>query len=255
MEEKRSSASISGAGKISGGLYERISISGAGKIDGDVDAEEISASGAVKIAGRTIASRLRASGSIAFDDDAQIGEAEISGSCRFKGNLKVKEIKSSGSIKVSGNILGEYVKISGGLGVDGNVETDIFRMSGAFAIDQLLSADKVEISMGGRCRVREIGGERIEVRRHDWRGRRSILSGLARLFGHGEAAELRCQLIEGDEIYLEATRAETVRGKKIVIGKDCTIEAVEYSESLAVDDSAVVRNKVQIKGGAEEKEE
>ncbi len=254
MNEKRSSATIAGAGKISSGLYERISISGSAKIAGDVDAEEIRVSGAARIAGRTTASRLRVSGSIVFDDDAQIGEAEISGSCRFKGNLKVKEIKTAGSIKVSGNILGEYIKISGGLEVDGSVETDIFRMSGAFGIDQLLSADRVEIHMGGRCKVREIGGERIEVRRDDWRGRGMILGGLARLFGRGEAAKLRCQLIEGDDIYLEATSAETIRGKRVVIGPGCTIEAVEYFESLAVDDSAVVRKKVQIKTGAKQDE-
>jgi cytoskeletal protein CcmA (bactofilin family) len=253
MKEKRSSATIAGAGKISSGLYDRISISGAGKIDGDVDAEEIRVSGSARIAGRTIASRLRVSGSIVFNDDAEIGEAEISGSCRFKGNLKVKEIKSFGSLNVSGNILGEYINISGGLGVEGNVETDIIRMSGSFVIDHLLSADKVEIWLGGRCKVREIGGEQIEVRRHAWQGRGIIFEGLARLFSHREA-ELRCELIEGDEIYLEATHAETVRGKKIVIGKGCTIERVEYFESLEVDNSAVVRNKVQIKIGAKQNE-
>ncbi len=254
MEEKRSSATIAGAGKISSGLYERISISGAGRITGDVDAEEIRISGAAKIAGRTTASRLRVSGSIVFNDDAQIGEAEISGSCRFKGNLKVKEIRTSGSIKVSGDIFGQYIKISGGLKVDGSVETDIFRMSGTFTIDQLLSADRVEIRLGGRCKVREIGGERIEVRRDNWRGRGMILGGLARLFGHVEAAELRCQLIEGDDIYLEATSAETVRGKRVVIGQGCTLETVEYFESLEVDDSAVVRNKVQIEVNAKKDE-
>ncbi len=254
MKEKRNSATLAGAGRIDSGVYERISISGYGKIAGDVEAEEIRVSGSARVDGRTIASRLRASGSIVFNDDAQIDEVEISGSCHFKGNLKVKEIKTAGSIKVSGNILGGYIKISGGLGVDGNVEADIFRTSGAFTIDQLLSADKVEIQMGGRCKVGEIGGEWIEVRRNIWQGRGIILGGLARLFGYGEAAELRCQLIEGDEIYLEATRAETVRGNKIVIGPDCAIESVEYFESLKVDDSAVVRKKVQIKANVNKDE-
>ncbi|MCL0069946.1 hypothetical protein M1O56_05235 [Dehalococcoidia bacterium] len=57
---------------------------------------------------------------------------------------------------------------------------------------------------------------------------------------------LETELIEGDEILLEWTRAKTVRGKQIVIGEGCEIERVEYSESLEVDESARVGERVKL---------
>ena len=41
MSDERRSISMSGAGKLSGGDYARVSIAGAGKVDGDLKAEEI----------------------------------------------------------------------------------------------------------------------------------------------------------------------------------------------------------------------
>ncbi|HIC96284.1 TPA: hypothetical protein EYP12_06635 [Candidatus Bipolaricaulota bacterium] len=57
---------------------------------------------------------------------------------------------------------------------------------------------------------------------------------------------LEAELIEGDEISLEWTRARTVRGKKIEIGEGCEIERVEYSEELRVSPGAEVKERVKL---------
>jgi len=246
MSEKRNSASISGAGTIGGGIYDRVSISGAGKVTGDLTAEDIKISGAGKIQGKVEANTIAASGSAVFSEDVIADEMKISGSARVDGQVKVKELKCSGSFKTGKGISSEYIKVSGNLRTEGDVEAEIFKASGGFRIGGLLSADRVEIKLGGRCEVREIGGEKIEVTRGGWREKGILLDGLIKLFTGGGNAELHAQLIEGDEITLEDTTADTVRGKTVEIGPGCNIETVEYSESLRVADGATVRNRSRV---------
>ena len=52
--------------------------------------------------------------------------------------------------------------------------------------------------------------------------------------------ELSCNLIEGDNVYLENTIAKTVRGNNVTIGPGCKIELVEYKNNLKMDDEVKV---------------
>ena len=244
--EKRNSASISGAGKISGGSYERVTISGAGKVTGDLEADELRIAGAGKVDGRVRAREIVVSGSTTFSNSVHGDEMRVSGSARIDGRVEVKELKCSGNLRVNGGIEAQYLKTSGHLRVGGDVAAEIFKASGGFQIAGLLSADRVEINLGGRCTAEEIGGEKIIVRRGGWREKGILFDGLIKLFTGGGTEELHARLIEGDEVYLEDTIADTVRGKIVEIGPGCRIETVEYSESLQVADSAVVRNRAKV---------
>ena len=246
MSEKRNSATISGAGTISGGTYDRVSISGAGKVTGDLSADEIKISGSGKIQGKTEATLIAASGSAVFSQDVIADEMKVSGSARVDGQVRVKELKCSGTFKTVKGIASEYIKVSGDLRVGEDVEAEIFKASGGFKIGGLLSADRVEIKLGGRCQAREIGGERIEVTRGGWREKGILLDGLIKLFTGGGTAELHTTQIEGDEILLEDTIAEIVRGKTVEIGPGCRIGLVEYSESLKIHPDAVVEKQTKI---------
>ncbi|MNR67595.1 hypothetical protein D3C85_1916860 [compost metagenome] len=45
-------------------------------------------------------------------------------------------------------------------------------------------------------------------------------------------AAVTVAVIEGDDIYLENTRAKVVRGNQVVIGPGCEIDLVEYKVLL-----------------------
>jgi len=240
MSDERKSVSISGAGKLGGGEYGRVTISGSGKVDGDLVAEELRISGSGKVSGRTEAGQITVSGSARFDGDVVAEEIRVSGSTRVDGGVETKELTCSGSFRAGGHVSAEYLKATGSLGVGGDAEADIFRASGGFDIDGLLSADKIEIHIGGRCRAREIGGERIEVRRAGG----SLLAGLVRILGVGAGvSRLETTLIEADQIVLEDTTADVVRGKEVEIGPGCRIGTVEYSEALKVHEDAEVKER------------
>ena len=62
--------------------------------------------------------------------------------------------------------------------------------------------------------------------------------------GIGRRSELISEVIEGDEIYVEYTKAKVVRGNKVVIGPGCDIQSVEYREDFkALKDGNVKENK------------
>ena len=50
----------------------------------------------------------------------------------------------------------------------------------------------------------------------------------------------------GDNIEVENTRAKVVRGKNIIVGKNCTIERIEYSGEFKVDEKSLVYEKILI---------
>jgi len=242
MSQERQSASISGSGNLSGGMYSRISISGSGKVNGDIVVEEMKISGSGKVNGKTEAGQITVSGSGTFTDAVLAEDFRISGSGKVDGEVHAKELKCSGSFQAKGGIASDYIKISGSLRTGGDVEADIFRATGGFEIDGLLSADKIEIHLGGRCRTKEIGGERIEVTRAS----SSLLAGLVRILGVGGGITgLETAVIEADEIVLEDTRADVVRGKSVVIGPGCRIGLVEYVDELRVDPGAEVKERKQ----------
>jgi len=256
MADERRSVSISGSGRMSGGTYTGVSISGSGRIEGDVicdtlrisgsgkvdgslETKEARISGAGKVSGDTEAGQITVSGSGTFGSDVTSEEFRSSGVTRVDGSLRAKEAKSSGTLRVTESMSSEYVKTSGILRVGADLEAEIFKSTGVFDVHGLLNADRVEVQLAGYCKAREIGCEKIEVRLYAHRG--AFLEGLARaLLGQRGTARLEAQLIEGDEIYLEHTTAEVVRGKRVNIGPGCRIRSVEYTDSIEVDDEAEV---------------
>ncbi len=244
MSEERQSVSVSGAGAIAGGSYSRVSISGAGRVSGDLYAEELRMSGAGRVNGHCEVVQLTVSGTGRFEKGIVADEMRVSGVARVDGLVKVKELKCSGTFRTAESISSEYVKVSGQLHVDGDVESEIYRASGGFDIRGLLSADRIEIHPGGRCRAAEIGGAHIDVRRYGSRDR-GILESVIRALSSAWGGEVEAKVIEGDEIYLEYTRADVVRGKTIEIGPHCEIGHVEYTESLKVHEDSNVGKRTK----------
>ena len=232
--ESKNDIRISGAGSAGGGSYQSVSISGSGKITGDVEAEEIKISGAATIQGSARAKSFRASGAFKVEGGLEAEELKCSGSGRIAGSVKADVFRSSGALKVEGGVNAREARTSGASKFGADVEAEHFRSSGAFSIAGLLSADRVEIALGGDCQAREIGGEQITVVQ---------AGGACRVLGikwNPKPSVLSAESIEGDNIHLECTHAHVVRGRSVKLGPGCRVESVEYSESLHIDPEAAV---------------
>ncbi len=235
---------ISGAGRIAGGSYGRVKIAGAAKVAGNLEAEEFKSAGSARIEGTLVARRFESAGAFKCMGNLETDEGEGAGSFKVEGKIKAKELKLAGATHAKA-IAGGYLRIGGSLEVEEDVEVDTFRITGGFQIGGLLSADKVEIQLEGACRAREIGGERIEIKRSTRTIGGLLTNTLGFLFRHDKVKELHTETIEGDDIYIEATMAKVVRGARIRIGPGCRVDRVEYSASLDVDPQSTVGEEVK----------
>lgn len=276
---------IAGSGSVSGGKYGTVRVAGSGTIEGDLQARIIKTAGSAKCKGDVKAKEIKTAGSCRIQGKVRAGEINTTGTCKIINGLRADLLKVSGSQKIGGGLTGNYCKVTGSLKVKGDVEVDKFVSKGVFTIENLLSADEIEIHLGGTCKVKQIGGEKIEVRRKGtgWslngEGLRDGLENIDKKLdkvgekfgvevdldtdkltreisklgekiqvniGGWGAGTLTTDLVEGDQVYLEWTKANTVRGKKVIIGEGCEIERVEYSSSIQISDDAEVATEVQL---------
>ena len=63
-----------------------------------------------------------------------------------------------------------------------------------------------------------------------------------------EVGSLAAKVIEGDDIYLENTTADMVRGNKVKIGPGCQIGVVEYRDDFTHDPKATIKTTTKYKG-------
>lgn len=251
---------ISGSGTSSGGKFDDVSISGSGKIYGDTECNDFKISGSGKLIGNLNTSEFKISGSGGVEGNLKCKSGKISGSAkilgavdsedfkisgcgRIEGDFKGKDIKISGSAKVLGSIYGEDIKISGGIDIEKNIETDNFQMTGNFRSKGMLNAENVNIYLGGDSNVEEIGATNIEILKSPRKN--GIVSLIAKVIGNNFGT-LTTKVIEADEIYLENTNADVVRGKNIIIGDGCNIKLVEYKNDFKITGDSIVREERHI---------
>lgn len=262
--DDRKNPSIEGAGTIEGGKFESLTISGSGTVEGDVEAKNVEISGAGKIEG-----------------DLKAGNVEASGSLSVEGSLEADAFVSAGSSSVAGSVKADRIEWRGASEVGRDVEAKKFRSSGALGIEGSLEADEIEVELNGDSHVHAIQGKAVRVKAGkasagggrvvvttQGRGTTVVTGGtisgnasgyaeggrvgsfsassaVSSSGGGGGKFKLEAKTIEGDAVELENTVADLVKGKTVKIGKGCKIGAVEYSQSIAVDDKASVQKRTK----------
>ena len=236
---RKPDVSIAGSGKVAGGAYGRVRIAGAGSVDGDLEADEVRVMGSGSLKGSVKAEEFSTSGACSVEADVEAGVFKTSGAFKVEGGVTARSVTSSGAHKVGGRVKAEVVTVAGSWNVGGDVEAERCEIGGSFRVSGLINADQIDVELnGGRSSAREIGGSKITVRLG------SSFLRWWRIGGH-----LKVRSIEGDEIYLEATEADTVRGKRVELGPGCRIGTVEYEETLEVSPEATVKDRVKTGDG------
>ena len=228
---------INGSGSYPGGRYDKVSIRGEGTIVNDVE------SSTFHVYGTSEAVENLKTGSVKIFGEAEVKmnmEAEdtlVMGSMMIGGNAHLKKIKILGLLEVGQRLTGDEANIKGSIAVNGDVEYDTFDSSGGFEIKGLLTADTIKVGLRfGQSSAEEIGGGKITVKKRS----NSLLP-----FGK-EVGSLVAKVIEGDDIYLENTKADMVRGNIVKIGPGCQIGVVEYRDDFTQDPKATIKTTTQI---------
>jgi cytoskeletal protein CcmA (bactofilin family) len=216
--------SITGNLDTVGGRYNKVNIIGEGMIEGDIECNRFKCVGTLDMDGHLKSTDIGVIGTISVAGGIQAESMKATGTVFTGGNVAVKKLHCSGTIETRGNLLSEGIDLKGHLTTQGDCEAEVFKGRGIFTIGGLLNVGELDIKLYYNCQAKEIGAERINIRRG------GLLNHLNLFFKPSVSATLSASIIEGDEIYLEHTKAQIVRGKHVTIGPGCEIELVEYKE-------------------------
>ena len=215
---------INGTGTYPGGHYDKISIRGEGTISNEVNCSSFHVYGTSEVEENIKANSVRIMGETEVKGNVEAKETLVMGTMVIDHAAQLESVKVFGLLEVGERLVGETANIKGSISVKGDVEYEQFDSSGSFEIKGLLSADTMKIGLSfGDSFAEEIGGGKITVRRKSWMIPFTNIA-LSKKTGY-----LTARIIEGDDIYLENTKADIVRGKKVKIGPGCEIGSIEYT--------------------------
>jgi len=227
MEKKnRHDLKISGSADASGGYYNNVVVNGQGCIEGDFDCIDLKVSGTSDINGSVKTKTGKIVGRTAISGDLESDDFKVSGMLEVRGALDAKELRIDGTAVIGGRCSADHLEVKGGFKVKDDCTAETFVSKGAFSVGGLLNAGNVEIVLYGPSRAKEIGGETISVRKGNTFRLGHLINSI--LFSLDLTGGLATDTIEGDDIYLEDTKAKAVRGNNISIGQGCDIGLVEY---------------------------
>ena len=232
--EKKSIKSV-GDIHLEAGEYGDISCAGDLKFSGNIIADSIKAAGDLVAEKDVKAVRISVYGDGKFKGDLEAEEISIYGDGNFLQHVKGKNIVVFGSMK--GNVVeGEKITINGELEKIEEISAEELMLNGEFHVNSSMNLGYGKFQLVGKSDAKEIFCEDLEVR-SNVESFHGIFSGL---ISKGKGGTLKVDVIEGDDIYLENTTANVVRGKAVKIGEGSKIGKVEYSDTLEIFDGGVV---------------
>lgn len=181
-------------------------------------------------AGGGVYGRVSIHGRGTVEGDLECVGLHVHGTASVNGAITAKRVDVHGTFDVHGKLAAAEVSIRGMLKIGGDCNADSVHLDGGINMKGMLSADRIEMQVYAPSRVDEIGGEFIQVR-------------AGRSFPKLRGARLVAEMIEGDRVDLEYTRAKVVRGARVRIGRGCEVGRVEYSEDLQQDAQSSVVEK------------
>ncbi|MCM3022276.1 hypothetical protein [Heyndrickxia ginsengihumi] len=235
---ERTNLTINGSGSYGGGLYGKVKVNGEAKVTDHLDCLLYSIRGKGQVMGNTKVETLSVFGEADLNGDLQANKVSVFGNCNVAGEGDIKNSVIRGSFKIDEKYNGERAEIKGELIVKSDVEVESFISKGHFHIDGLLNAEEIDISLRhGKSYAGEIGGKKINVR---------VPSSISDIFRGKKYLLLEARVIEGDDIYLENTKADIVRGQNIEIGPRCEINQIEYKGIYKKVKSSIVKEERKI---------
>ncbi|KAF0995391.1 polymer-forming cytoskeletal protein [Geobacillus sp. TFV-3] len=232
---------INGSALSGGGVFHHVTIRGDATIRGDIECDCWKVFGSSDVKGAVTARTFRLFGQANVEGPVHAEKMDVFGEADIRGHARLEHLQLRGMVQVEGNVEADAILGYGELSVSGSCEAESVSLTGVVRIGQTLNAEQVELSLYfADSSIKEIGGRMIRIKRgKTWKA----VHWLTRL--SPLTATLVADTIEGDDIYLEHTKAAVVRGDRVTIGPGCEIGLVEYRTAFAQDEQAAVEEKRQ----------
>lgn len=234
---------IFGVGSASGGEYNEVSINGTGDIEGNVISTKFNLNGEGSVNGSVKTQEGSVIGTTTIKGTLEADRFKLFGTARVVGNAAVKDFTIDGTVTIQGGVKSETLALRGTTTIHGDCNAEKFECKGSFTIDGLLNAGKIDITLYGSARAREIGGENVRVRKETGPFA-NVVNAILQKFDRQQV--LLADTIEGDEVVLEYTKARIVRGNYVRLGQGCEVDLVEYKGTLDQAPGAIVKEAKKV---------
>jgi len=219
---------INGIGSSGGGEFREVNIDGVAKVNGAIRCEQFRCNGTLTVNGDVHADSLQINGLSTLNGALTTGRARVDGRIKVEDAVTADTFKLHGLCSMASHLSAEHIELDGSVSIGGNCEAETIVANGRFTIGGLLNAGTIKMRLYHGSSARELGGEHIEVRK----GERGVWQQLFSAFIPSFAPKLTVDLIEGDDIYVEHTEADVIRGNSVKLGPGCRIGRVEYRQSF-----------------------
>jgi cytoskeletal protein CcmA (bactofilin family) len=221
---------VDGAGYVGGSSFGDVTINGSGTIASGVRAGRVVINGSGSTEGELTAETIVVNGSAKLHGPIHVGDLTASGTTSIGNDLDVGRLHVKGAVDVGGDISAVDIDLKGALSCGGDCQAETLTGDGAFEISGLLNEGRIDVRIYGRCRARDIGGERISVK----------ASKKAVWLRPFTDMRLTVDSIEADDVILEYTTAKVVRGHNVRLGTGCQVDLVEYTGTLVKTDDVTL---------------
>jgi|WetSurMetagenome_2_1015567.scaffolds.fasta_scaffold61888_3 cytoskeletal protein CcmA (bactofilin family) len=236
---------INGITNLPGGTFNNVKINGQLTLTSDFICNDINVNGMFTAEGKTKAIKGKINGSANFNNDVEFESLNINGKSLVKGESKIKDLKIEGQMRLAKNLTAEEINVFGIVNMNENCNSEIFKTKGSFTIDGMLNAGTIDVELHGRCTANEIGGEKIRIAKGSKNYFNKLIKSIFSSFNFFDI-RLITNVIEGDQIYLEYTKASIVRGDSVEIGPGCEIDMVEFKNKFVKSENSTVKENRKI---------
>ena len=196
---------------------------------------------------------INLSGKVKLESDESYDTINVSGKIKCDKSIRANFFSANGKIKIQGDlVVAKDVNIVGKTAIN-NVSCERFNAVGGIDVCSV-SAQEVLVTISTDSQISCINAPNVEITKKnsstiETKIAQTIINALGIDFDcecAQEHAKLNAISITGKNIVMDNVTAEKVTGASVVVGKDCRISDLEYSENLTIDSSSVVKNVKRI---------
>ncbi|WP_460013880.1 hypothetical protein [Lysinibacillus sp. CTST325] len=195
------------------------------------DCEQLNIRGFVTLHQEVRVKKISTHGHSSFHSRVEAQILNSTGSCTLKDFCEINEMKSAGSLNMRN---GQVTKLnsSGKLTIEQNLEAETVDVIGIVKATEIL-AKLFHLKMSGESKIRELIADEICIEKD----KISVLPLLKK--------KLICHCIKGKNVRLSYTHAEIVEGDVVIVGSNCRVKTLYYTDSYSIAPNAKVQQIVR----------
>ncbi|MCL1702298.1 hypothetical protein [Lysinibacillus sp. Bpr_S20] len=195
------------------------------------DCEQVNIRGFVTFHQKVRVKKISTHGHSSFHSRVEAQILNSTGSCTLKDFCEINEIKSAGSLNMRN---GQVTKLnsSGKLTIEQNLEAETVDAIGIVKATEIL-AKLFHLKMSGQSKIGELIADEICIEKD----KISVLPLLKR--------KLICHCIKGKNVRLSDTNVEVVKGDVVIVGSNCRVKTLYYTDSYSIAPTAKVQQIVR----------